>query len=105
MENEYIEEKKYLRAQKRVKDIRGFYAHFIWFVAINLFFMISKVYRNINNGETFSEAFFDYKAHSIWVLWGIVIVFHWFGVFGSGYTLSKEWEERKIKELMDQDNY
>ena len=41
MEKEYIEEKKYLRAQKRVKDIRGFYAHFIWFVAINLFLMIS----------------------------------------------------------------
>ena len=37
MENNYNEEKRYLRAKKRVKEIQGFYWHLFWYLAVNLF--------------------------------------------------------------------
>ena len=63
MENNNLENQKYIRAQKRVKAIKGFYVH----------------------------------------LMGIGIVFHAFGVFGMNFILGKNWEDKKIKELMDKD--
>jgi len=36
--------------------------------------------------------------------WGIGICFHAFGIFGYKIGLGKEWEARKIRELMDNDN-
>lgn len=35
--------------------------------------------------------------------WGIGIVFHAVGVFQWNPFFNKDWEERKIKEFMDQD--
>ncbi|WP_255402281.1 2TM domain-containing protein [Tenacibaculum sp. SG-28] len=37
MEQEFLEERKYLQAKKRVEKIKGFYWHFISYVVVNIF--------------------------------------------------------------------
>lgn len=89
-------EEAYLRAQKKVKSLIGFYWHFASYVIVNIF-IISMIV--INGGEfwsfgTFATAFF----------WGIGLFFHFLGVYGPDFFFGKNWEERKIKEMMDKDD-
>lgn len=103
MEKDYFEEEKYARAQKRVKDIKGFYWHLFWYLVVNIF---------ITFGGTIRRMFFDGEIHfypdfgifSVWFFWGIGLVSHWIGVFGKNLVFSKNWEERKIKKYMDEDS-
>ena len=37
MEKEFLKEQQYLNAKKRVKEIKGFYSHFLIYVIINIF--------------------------------------------------------------------
>ena len=56
------------------------------------------------NGETFSEAFWDLGTFFVWGSWGIGITVHALVVFGSfSFLVGKNWEERKIKELIEKD--
>ena len=100
MENEYLEEKRYIRAQKKLKDIKGFYWHLFWYLAVNIFLWVMIIvnlenWMNIFQYQHFYTAFF----------WGIGLFFHWFGVFGKGLAFTRDWEERKIKEYMDNDKF
>ena len=91
-----IEHKKYEKAKKRVKAISGFYQHLMIYILVNLGILAVK-YFNIENEEsyirfsTFSTAFF----------WGIGLMFHALSVFGASLFLGWDWEEKKIRELMD----
>ena len=40
MENKFIEQDRYERAKKRVKDIKGFYTHALVYVVINIMIFI-----------------------------------------------------------------
>ncbi|RIA10232.1 2TM domain-containing protein [Flavobacteriaceae bacterium MAR_2010_72] len=92
----FLREEAYLRAQKHVKKISGFYRHLIAYVIINLF-LIGIIAFNSNGNiwhfGTFSTAFF----------WGIGLAFHAMGVFGPNIMFGKNWEDRKIKDYMDKD--
>lgn len=92
---EFEREDAYLRAQKKVKSLIGFYWHLASYVIVNLFLIILIV---SNGGRlwsfgTFATAFF----------WGIGLFFHFLGVFGPDFMFGKNWEQRKIKEYMDKD--
>jgi hypothetical protein len=94
--NEFKKEEAFLRAQKRLKEIKGFYWHAFWYVAVNIFIFVmiaSNSNGNIWNFGTFSTPIF----------WGIGLGFHALAVFGKNLFFSKSWEERKIKEFMDED--
>ena len=94
MEEKYIEEQRYLKAKKRVKDIKGFYIHFV----IEVFSLAIIVAVNL----IFSPGYhwFWFAAPGI----VFVIILHWFLVFGSSKIgFGKEWEEKKIQELIDED--
>ena len=97
------DEDTYERAKIRLKKLKGFYWHLFWYLAVNLFISISKIYRNLQEGETFNEAFFDFGTFAVWIFWGIGIVSHWFGVFGKNIIFSKDWEKRKMNQFMDKD--
>ena len=97
----FNEEHSYIRAKKRVDDLKGFYWHLIVYVVINLFISIFKIIRNLQEGETFDEAFFDFGTFALWFFWGIGIVFHTLKVFGFNFIFGKKWEEKKIKEYMN----
>ncbi len=85
----------YIRAQKKVKKIIGFYWHLASYVIVNLFllFLIGK---NTN-------VFWSFGTFSTAIFWGIGLFFHFLGVFGPDFMFGKNWEERKIKEYMDKD--
>jgi len=93
---EYKKEDAYLRAQKKLKEIKGFYWHAFWYVVVNAFIIITIVSNtngNIWNLNTFSTPLF----------WGIGLGFHALGVFGKNLFFGKAWEERKIKEYIEKD--
>ncbi|MCF6349344.1 MAG: 2TM domain-containing protein [Flavobacteriaceae bacterium] len=100
---DYIEEDNYLRAKKKVEKLKGFYWHLAFYLGVNLFISVSKIVNNLSDGETFMEAFGDFGTFAVWIFWGIGIFFHAMGVFGQNIFFGKDWEERKIKELMDED--
>lgn len=92
--NEYKKERTYLRAQKRVKELKGFYWHVFWYVIINIFVFIIIALNTEGN-------FWHFGNYSTPLFWGIGLGFHAFGVFGKNLIFGKEWEERKINEYMD----
>ncbi len=90
------EELRYQQAAKRVKKIKGFYMHLLVFVFVNIFIYVANV--RASHGDylalrNFSTAFF----------WGIGLAAHGFSVFMPAFILSKEWEDRKINELMEKE--
>ncbi len=94
---EYQKEQAYIRAKKRVKELKGFYWHAFWYLVVNIF-IISMVAINSNNNDfwhfgTFTTAFF----------WGLGLGFHALSIFGKDLFFSKNWHERKIREYMDKD--
>lgn len=98
MENfEGSEQVKYERAKKRVQAISGFYKHLTAYVAVNLFILLVKYFQEggdvLAKCETYSTAFF----------WGIGLVFHAIGVFYNQVFFGRNWEERKIREIMEKD--
>ncbi len=92
MEN--LDEYKYKKAKEQVECIKSFYTHLMIYVIV----MSALVYIN-------------YRTTSfVWVLfpavgWGIGLLSHGLKAFGYNLLLGKDWEERKIKEIMDSDKF
>ncbi len=106
MMQDFRQEQSYIRAKKRVKDIKAFYIHLSVYIVINIMISGVIIYGLISSGYTFIEAITNFGAYSTILFWGIGLFFHWLGVFGfRSFGLGKDWEQRKIKEFMDQDNY
>jgi hypothetical protein len=104
MENNFLQEQEYIAAKKKVKEIKDFYIHLVVYVVINIFIscvIIFGLTRDEDN--TFSEAISNFGVYATWLFWGIGLFFHWMGTFGFGSLLSKDWEDRKIKELMEKE--
>ncbi len=85
----------YKRVAKRVKNIKGFYIHLTAYLVVNSYIFFANL---LHTG--FRTAL--YSMVGTGVFWGIGIFFHWFSVFGKNFFFSKEWEERKIKKLMEE---
>ena len=90
---ERLEKKdKYLKGKKRVEEIKGFYGHLSAYVMVNLILLI------INLLVSPDELWFHWTA----IFWGIGIIWHFLGVFVM-HRWTKDWEEKKIKELMERE--
>jgi hypothetical protein len=98
MEDKYIKEQKYLRAKKKVKSIKGFYVHLTVYLAVNAFILVAKA---LSDGGW--KIFWEWESYYTFIFWGIGICFHAFNVFGIDSILGKEWEDRKINEIMNKD--
>lgn len=101
----HIQNNTYSRAKYKVDKIKKFYKHLAAFIIVNSFSLSIKIVRNLNNGESFSEAFFDISFNGILIFWGIGLAFHAFSVFGIDSVLGKNWEENKIDQFMEEDQY
>lgn len=91
----------YIKAKNKVEKLKRFYTHFAVYLVINTVITAVKIMHNLKNGETFSEAFFDFATIITWLLWGIAIALHAFSVFGLPFILGENWEERKIEKFMN----
>jgi len=87
------EEESYKRAKKRVGELRGFYEHLIAYVVVNIMLVII-------NLVTSPDALWFYW---VTVFWGIGVIWHAISVFGKRGKLGKNWEEKKIKEIMEKE--
>ena len=85
------EETKYQKAKERVEVIKGFYIHLTVYVVVNLILF------SINMIVSPDGLWFFWPLMG----WGLGVVFHALSVFGSGRGFGADWEERKIKELME----
>ena len=96
MEN--LDNIRYQEALKRVKKIKNFYSHLVVFVVINLMIMIVNM-QELDPGESY------FKLHNFFTLlaWGVGLLAHALSVFLPSALLGKNWEEKKIKQLMEQE--
>ncbi len=92
------EQIKYDQARKRVKEIKGFYTHFVVYLVVNVMIVIVNI-QNLERGETY----FQFKNFTTAFFWGLGLLAHALSVFMPSMIMGKNWEERKIKELMDKD--
>ena len=91
---------KYERARKRVEQEKGFYGHLTAYVIINIALLIM----NLDLKFVFVDQL-RWHILATPLLWGIGLLIHGLVVFGKGFKLFKNWEEKKIKELMDKDDF
>ncbi|MDH7447088.1 2TM domain-containing protein [Aquimarina sp. 2201CG14-23] len=99
MEN-FEKQKKYARAKKRVHEEKGFYSHLTAYIIVNVFLLFI-------NSDFIDEGFSNWLNWNLYLtpfFWGIGLFFHWIKVFNPNIIFSKQWEDRKIKEIMDNDN-
>lgn len=88
-----MEDIKYERAKKRVEEVKGFYKHLItYIIAISFFAVI-----NYFVGPRFPWVLI------LAILWGIGLVSQGVSIFLKQKAFSKEWEERKIREYMEEE--
>ena len=97
----FQQDKAYRRAKKRVKDLKEFYKHFLLYFLVNAIFIGRRIYKDIDQGDPWVEAFTDRVNYDLFFWWGIRLIIHAATVFIAPNILSKEWEERKIKEQME----
>ena len=98
---------KYERAKQRVADIKGFYSHLAVYLVINALVLMAhtdivEFFVEKNGRKDFGE-WLGWNMVITPVLWGIGLAFHAWHVFGSKITFFKKWEERKIREFMDEE--
>ncbi len=86
------ENEKYERAKKRVSALKGFYRHLTIYIAVMalLFFI------DLADGGNW---WFFWPA----IGWGIAVVIHGVSVGFDIGMLGPEWEEKKIKEIMEKE--
>lgn len=91
MKTDYMNDSaKYIRAKKRVDEIKAFYGNLIAYCVVIPFLIF------INYRTNWDHKWFYYPMFG----WGLGVVIQAFTVFGYG----SNWEERKIREIMEKDN-
>jgi len=86
------EDEKYKKAKERVKEIKDFYGHLLVYVVVNIgIFIINYI---VSPGT--------YWFYWVLIGWGIGLAVHWVQVFGVGKILGEKWENKKIKEVMQE---
>jgi hypothetical protein len=93
METNYSNTERYNQAQKKVEEIKKFYQHLTVYVLCNPIVIV------VNLMTSPGYLYFW------WCLlgWGIPIVLHGLKAFDCFPFFNKEWEEQKIKEIIDKE--
>lgn len=88
-----VEETSYERARRRMEELKGFYVHLGVYLAVNLGLFLINYLTSRGNWWFY------------WPLigWGIAVVIHAFTVFGVERLFGRSWEQRKIQQLMDEE--
>ena len=90
MKTDYLNDSnKYIRAKKRVDELKGFYGNIIAYCVVIPFLIF------VNYQTAWGYKWFWFPLFG----WGLGIVIQAFSVFGYG----SDWEERKIREIMNKD--
>jgi hypothetical protein len=91
---ELNKENKYIRAKERVEELKKFYGNLTSYIFIIGMLALINYFTNEWRYPWFLWAAFG---------WGIGLVFHAFRTFKWNPFFSRDWEERKIREFMEED--
>ena len=93
MELIQTEQDRFLKAKNRVEEIKGFYGNLISYIIVNAMLL----FINLTTSPEYLWFFWPLFG------WGIGILFHALKVFNYAPFLGKDWEDRKMKEFMEQE--
>jgi hypothetical protein len=90
MESTVEQSPEYQAARRQVQRLRGFYAHLAVYLAVNAGLLVINLFT---------------APERLWVMgplagWGIGVVIHGAAVFLRGRFFGNEWEDRKVRELL-----
>lgn len=87
------EQETYERAKKRVEELKSFYSHLFVYLAVNAGLFLLNIITSPRH------------LWFYWPLigWGIGLSIHGLSVFGTQKLLGKDWEEKKIREMMEKE--
>lgn len=94
MQSEDLENSKYVRAVERVEKLKEFYQNIASYVIVIPFL----IFINLQFSPQFHWFWFPVFG------WGFGVIMHGLDAYNYNIFLGKNWEEKKIKELMDQNN-
>ncbi len=90
----YLEDKRYQRARERVEALKNFYGNLMAYcIVIPILWYIN--YRT----SSFIWAIFPTLG------WGFAVFMHWMEASGRNPFMGKNWEQRKIREYMDDEEF
>jgi hypothetical protein len=93
-QEEHIEEKRYLKAKERVDAIKGFYGNLVSYMIVIPFLWWL-------NSQTTSFVWAIFPT----IGWGMGLTVHGIEAFDANPLWGRKWEERKIQELMDKEDF
>ncbi len=94
IQKEYIMDKRYEKAKERVEAVKGFYGNLLAYCIVIPFL-----------------ALLNYKSTGFpWVLfpmlvWGFGLVMHGMGAFGYNPIWGKRWEQKKMRDFMEDERF
>lgn len=103
-----IENNKYERAQQKVDTIKKFYKHLRVFIIINVLLLLAriKIFKFFKDGD-FSNVQFDrwldWNTYGTAAVWGVALTLHGLYAFQYKFKFFKNWEERKLKEILEKE--
>ena len=89
-------EQKYQRAKQHVEELKKFYNHLFSYIVVIGFLAAVNYYNN-----QWEYAWFLWPAFG----WGIGLAFHAAKAYEINPMFDKNWEDRKIKEYMEKEEY
>lgn len=104
------EEKRLIKAKKRVDEIKGFYKHLAIYLLVNLFltFITSyfditiRIFENLEMSNKITASGFAH--YPVWFIWGFFLLVDAVKVFIFPTFLGKSWQDKKIEEYMNDKN-
>ncbi|MDX1314067.1 MAG: 2TM domain-containing protein [Eudoraea sp.] len=91
---DFNKESKYIRAKERVEELKKFYGNLTSYVVVITGLAILNYWV-----DGWSYMWFLWAAFG----WGIGLIFHAIRTFNLNPFFGKDWEQRKIKEFMKED--
>lgn len=87
-------DEKYLRARKRLDELKGFYSNLVAYCLVIPFLIF------INYKTFWGFQWFWFPLGG----WGIGLSIHAYHVFVNNGIFGRQWEERKLQEFIDQED-
>lgn len=89
-----IENKKYLRAKRKVENLKSFYIHLIVFILVNTLLILI----NVLNYKEVGNWWFIYPV----IGWGIGLAIHGISITSFSF-FGEKWEGKKIEKYINED--
>lgn len=101
---EFSTDESYNLAYRKVRRIKGFYTHLKIYCIVNAIIIISAMDKDFMSARFQEHELLDWDTYATAFFWGIGLLVHAVSVFGRDIFFGEDWEARKIKQFMDEEN-